>query len=134
MNIKARPDWTPADLLSVARLVVNPGTNGGTALPLAPEEVAAALPDAPAVAVFDGGRAAFVVGLNPYDPAIPRGILHVAGDGTVPDAWKVVRAFLAGLQGVEVLTFTANPALARLAGRAGLRVLGEQDGYLILGR
>lgn len=136
MLAKRRDQWTEADLLSVARLIVDPATNGGThADGVTPYYVARELPVTPCLAVFDEeGRAAFVVGLWPYNPSIPRGVLHVAGDGRVPEAWRIVRDFLAALPDVEVFTLTANPALARLARRAGLSVLGEKDGTLILGR
>ena len=135
MLAKHRGQWTELDRLAVARLICDPATNGGTVLAVTPEEVAPLIPDAPALGVFDeAGGCAFVVGLNPYDPAIPRGVLHVAGDGRVPEAWRIVRAFLDALPGVEVFSLTPSPALARHARRAGLSVLGEQDGNLILGR
>lgn len=138
MRVKARPEWTKADLLSVARLIVDPATNGGMVSPLAPEQVAPTIPDAPALAVFEEDRAVFVVGLNPYGPnpdgTAMRGVLHVAGDGSFPEAWRLVGKFLAALPDVEVFSLTGRPALARLAQRAGLQVIGEQNGYLILGR
>lgn len=136
MLAKRRDQWTEADLLSVARLIVDPATNGGThADGVTPHYVARELPVTPCLAVFDEeGRAAFVVGLWPYNAAIPRGVLHVAGDGRVPEAWRVVGAFLDALPGVQVFSLTSNPALARLARRAGLSVLGEKNGHLILGR
>ena len=134
MLAKRRDQWTPADLLGGARLITDPSTNGGTVFPVEAEELAGDIPDAPALAVFVDGTAAFVVGLNPYDAAAPGGILHVAGDGRVPNAWRITKAFLDGLPDVKIQTFTANPGLVRLARRAGLRVLYEQDGYWILGR
>lgn len=134
MTVRLRSEWTPAQVLSVAHLIVNPESNGGTESELTAGYVAAHMPDAPAWAVFDGDRAVFVVALHPFDPTIPRGILHVSGTGEQPEAWRVVRAFLTSLRGVEVLTFTDRPALARLARRAGLETVGRDGPYLILSR
>lgn len=139
MNVLPRDQWTPAHLLSVAHLITAPESNGGTVSELTPEQVAAGLPDtAPAWAVFDGDRAVFVVGMWPFqwNPEMTRmrGILHVAGTGEQREAWRVVQAFLGALPGVEVFTFTDRPALARLAHRAGLEVVGRDGDYLILTR
>lgn len=132
--ILPRHEWSPAQTLAVAALIVNPATNGGTATGASAEQVAPHIPDAPAWAVFDGARCVFVVGLNPYDPSIPRGILHVAGTREYPDAWRLVASFLDALRGVEVMTLTDSPGLARLAMKAGMSPIGVQDGYLLLGR
>lgn len=138
MNILPRDLWSPAQTLSVARLIVDPATNGGIPSDVDPELVALHLPDAPAWAVFEGDRASFVVGLNPFqwNPEMTRmrGILHVAGDKTVPGAWQIIRSFLRALPGVEVFTYHADPRMIRLAQWAGLQVLGKQDGLTILGR
>lgn len=127
-----RDQWTPEQARSVAALICDPATNGGTMSDLTPEQIS--LPDSPAVAVFDGGRAVFVVGLWPFDPTVPRGILHVAGTGEVRDAYHLVASFCDALPGVDVLTFTDRPALARLARRAGFVDAGRQDAYTVLRR
>lgn len=139
MTLIRREGWTAEQLLGVADLVLDPGSNGGTKSHLTSGEVAASLPtDAPTWGVFDGGRCLFVVGLNPFswNPEMTRmrGILHVAGTRETPDAYRIVAAFLDALPGVEVMTLTNNPALIRLARRVGLLPLTEQDGYTVLGR
>lgn len=139
MLAKHRGQWTEADLLAVARLICDPTTNGGTVALIEPEEVVPLIPDAPALALFDEeGMCAFVVGFNPYhlNPlgTAWRGVLHVAGDGRVSEAWRIVRAFLDALPEVEVFSLTTDRALARLARRAGLSVVGESSGTLILVR
>lgn len=134
MHVKARNDWTDGEVLSVAGLVVDPDTNGGLVSDISAEQVAEIMPDTPALAVFEGERAVFVVALHPYDPAVPRGILHVSGTGEYPEAWKLVGAFLKAIPQVDILTFSDRPALVRLALRAGLDVMGEQGGYTILQR
>lgn len=134
MHVKARNTWTATDCLSVAGLIVNPGSNGGTASDLTAQDVAAALPDTPAFAVFDGERAVFTVALHPYDHSIPRGILHVAGTGEYPQAWRLVKAFMDALPGVDILTFTQDVRLIRLGRMAGLQSAGEMNGYTVLVR
>lgn len=138
MNILPRDAWTPAQVRTVADLILNPATNGGTRSELTPDLIAEHMPDCPAWGVFDGDRAVFTVALNPYswNPEMThmRGILHVSGTGELRDAWQVVRGFLESMPGVEVLTFTDRPALARLARRAGLDVVGRDGPYLILAR
>lgn len=138
MNILPRDAWTPAHVQSVADLIVNPETNGGTMSELTPEQVAANMPSCPAWGVFDGDRALFTVALNPFqwnpDMSRMRGILHVSGTSELPNAWQVVKAFLESMPGVEVFTFTDRPALARLGARAGLEVVGRDGPYLILTR
>jgi hypothetical protein len=69
MHVKARKDWSSDDLLSVAELIVNPETNGGTVADLNTQKLAAMLPDMPAWGVFKEGRAVLVVGLWPYNTA-----------------------------------------------------------------
>lgn len=138
MTILPRDQWTPAHVLSVAHLIVNPESNGGTASELTAEQVAAHMPDCPAWAVFDGDRAVFCVALNPFqwNPELTRmrGVLHVSGTGEQRDAWQIVRGFLDSMPGVEVFSLTDRPALARHARRAGLEVVGRDGDYLILGR
>lgn len=134
-----RGEWTPAQVDGVAALLLDPDFNGGTESDLTVSQVAAAIPlDAPAWGIFEGGRCLFVVGLNPFEwnPEMTRmrGILHVAGTREYPEAWRVVAAFIEALPGVEIMTLTNNPALIRLARRAGLNPLTEQDGYTVLGR
>lgn len=128
-------EWTEQDAFSVARLIVEPSTNGGSVSDLTPEAVMEQLdPHTHALAAFHQGRAVFVVGLWPYDATEKRGILHVAGTGEMRNGAAVVRSFMDTLPDVEILTFTDRPALARLAQRAGLRIIGSQGGYIILER
>lgn len=127
-----RPDWTPVQAASVAALILDPATNGGTRSDLTPEDVR--LPDVPALGLFDGDRCAFLVSLHPYDPAVPRGILHVAGTGEVRDAYRIVASFCDALPGTDILTFSDRPALIRLARRAGFTERGVMNGYTVLQR
>lgn len=120
MHVKARNSWSSDELLSVAALIVDPETNGGTVSDLSTQKLAAMLPDMPAWAVFKDDRACLVVGLWPYDAQAQRGMLHVAGDGSVPEAWRIVKAFLDALPDVYIFTLTQDPRLIRLGRMAGL--------------
>lgn len=134
MHVKARNSWSSDELLSVAELIINPATNGGTVADLSTQKLAAMLPDMPAWGVFDGARACLVVGLWPYDEAARRGMLHVAGDGSVKEAWRVVQAFLEAHPDLSIFTLTQDVRLIRLGRRAGLENAGEMDGYTVLVR
>lgn len=118
----------------MADLIINPATNGGTVADLSTQKLAAMLPDMPAWAVFEGERACLVVGLWPYDEAARRGMLHVAGDGSVPGAWRVVKAFLEAHPELHIFTLTQDVRLIRLGRMAGLSNAGEQYGFTVLVR
>ena len=135
MNYLTADQWTEAQALQVARLIVNPQTNGSAETDLSPDDVLLQLdPGTPALAAFSDRRAEFVVGLWPYSQADQRGILHVAGTGQMKNGAAVVKAFMDTLPHIEILTFTDKPALARLAQRAGFRIIGSQGGFIILER
>lgn len=135
MHYLAANEWTERHAASVAALIVDPETNGGSVSDLTADDVLAQLdPFAPALAAFDKGRAQFVVGLWPYDERARRGILHVAGTGNMPNGTAVVAAFMESLPDVEIFTLTDRPAVARLAGRAGFRIIGSEAGFIILQR
>lgn len=136
-----RAEWTTLHALAVARLVIDPESNGGTESELTAEMVMDAWPKhAPAWAVFEGEEALFCVGLNPFEwnPDLTRlrGILHFARRPSMPPllAYRTVVSFLDALPGVEVMTFTDRPGLVRLGVRAGLLVLGMEGPYTVLGR
>ncbi|MDO4264751.1 MAG: hypothetical protein Q4C67_11190, partial [Deinococcus sp.] len=110
MNYLTADQWTEAQAMQVARLIVNPQTNGGAESDLTPEDVLMQLdPGTPALAAFSPGRAEFVVGLWPYDAQEQRGILHVAGTGKMKNGAAVVKAFMDTLPHIEILTFTDQP-------------------------
>ena len=135
MDVRPSQHWTPADRLNVARLIVDPKTNGGMDTGANVDTVAHNLPpDSPAWGAWVDGQAVFVVGLWPFDGK--RGCLHVAGDRTLNHQQHValVRAFLSCLDGVEVFTVTTCPALARLARSVGFMVTGELGGVYTLER
>jgi hypothetical protein len=132
--VKPGGAWTLAERESVARLIVNPATNGGTETGLDPVQVAHDLDGPPAWAWFRDGVACLVIGLIPYDASIPRGILHVAGDGSIPGALGLARQFVDALPGVDVLAYSDSPALLRLARRHGARLLGDMQGYTVISR
>lgn len=134
-EIRRRQDWDASDLLDVAYLIVTPETNGGVKSDLSLLDVYEGMPeDLPAWAVWEDELICFVVGLIPFDGT--RGVLHVAGSGTLSHAQhvQVVRAFLDSLPGIEVSTVTDRPALMRLARQVGFYPAGEQDGQTILRR
>ena len=132
VDVKACPEWTPAELMDIAGLIVDPLTNGGTASEVTAEQVALQFPPGvPAWGVWVEGRAVFVVGLWPFYGE--RGCLHLAGDRTLSHEQHValVQAFLSCMDGVEIFTTTTSPALVRLARQVGLSVTGQVTTYLL---
>lgn len=134
-EIRRRQDWDASDLLDVAYLIVTPETNGGVESDRTLLDVYEGMPeDVPAWAVWEDELICFVVGLIPFNGI--RGVLHVAGSGTLSHAEhvQVVRAFLDSLPGIEVSTMTRSRAMVRLARQVGLHPVGEENGQYFLRR
>lgn len=125
MKPKARHDWTPEETRAVAVSIVDTAKTPIVTV----DEIERGLESerAPALAIFgESGECVFFCGLWPFDEAEPRGILHAGGNGTLPEAWRVVKDFLCAMPTTEVLAFVDSPALGRLCRWIGMTFVGER--------